>query len=484
MRTTRQLLLVTLGVLLAPLLTRADTGPAGFAFTSPAQAIGVGAVSEQITLQSQDAAGNEFKVPSTACASLSSTSAGGEFSSSATTWNVVSVLTISKNSANRNFYYKDTALGTKTLTAKIALKPESENRSCASWPVVEWPSGWTITQTLTVGTAPSGSSGSATGISPDADTPITSTTETTSSTSATPASSGGSATVPTKPQIFVSASVPSQGIAGAPVTFTAAAVGIKKEPLANARFVWSFGDGAVGEGKKVQHSYHYPAAYVVMVEASSGEWSATDRADIAISAPELAISSIGEGPDGFIEVQNNGKFDVDLSEWMLGSGSGFFVFPRGTIIGAKKRIPFAGAITGLFADPSSSTLLYPNGKLVTRYQSQAPTPELIVEANAPAAVPTERTEPVSVKKEARSAVESPEAPVASARMPLPETSELLGAALATTEQGSSSGFLWGVVLLVALSTLGYMLMLRPRSEPSTADKLRAEAATFDIIEDS
>src|SRR3989338_11641284 len=83
-----------------------------FVFVSPPQTISPGAVSEQITIQAQDSAGSESKVPSTACAALSSSSFGGEFSSSATDWSLVSALTIAHNHANRNFYYTDRAVGT------------------------------------------------------------------------------------------------------------------------------------------------------------------------------------------------------------------------------------------------------------------------------------------------------------------------------------------------------------------------------------
>jgi len=191
------------------------------------------------------------------------------------------------------------------------------------------------------------------------------------------ANSGGSSWV-YKPQIFVSALVPQKAVAGAPVVFDAAAVGVKKEPLPNARYVWSFGDGGVAEGKKVQHTYHYPATYTVLVDASSGEWSALDKREISIAAPELTITGIKEGGDGYIEVKNSGQSEVDLSEWMLLAGSGSFRFPRGTVIGAKKTIPFPAAITGLPADAQSTVLLYPNGNPVVAYAEKAAVSEPVV----------------------------------------------------------------------------------------------------------
>jgi len=463
-----------------------------FVFVSAVQTIEPTKISEQITLQSEDATGNESKVPGTACVELRTSSPQGQFSSSATSWSPVSVLTIAKNSANRNFYYKDTTAGTYTLTAKVVLKPESEKRSCADFPVGEWPSGFSATQSITVGSA---------GTSPAA----TDTTSTTSSTTVTtteeapttpppapPPPSGGSTTWTYKPQIFVSSLVPMRGVAGAPVTVDAFAVGLKKEPIPNARYVWSFGDGGTSEGKKVTHLYHYPATYTVLVDAASGEWSATDRKEILIVAPELTISRIKEGADGFIEIENNGTGEIDLSLWLLRTSSGVFLIPQGTLIGARKSIPFPAEITKLFADREGTALLYPNGNTVDTYTAKQ---EVTAEAvSAPPPVKKEEPLPavsVSEMSSPQKAVSAPASErlkkenasvmvVASSTLPS-QTGQLLGAVGATNQGGSSTWFVL-TTLLVTLSILGYVAMLRSKGEKSTADELRIEADKFDIIE--
>jgi|GEM_PF-797169 len=289
-----------------------------------------------------------------------------------------------------------------------------------------------------------------------------------------------------KPQVFVKAFVQESGVAGAPITFDAAAVGTKKEPLLNARYLWSFGDGGTLEGKKVQHTYHYPAVYTVLVDAASGEWNATDRKEIIIVAPALTISSIKEGGNGFIEIKNNGKFGVDLSSWLLVSASGLFTIPKGTLIGAHKSIPFPAAITNLSADPLSTSLLYPNGSLVTRYGEAAPVPlaaapiPVAVQAEPPKVQPV-RAEVAPIKPEPEPVPPKKETPVVKAEKDvLPEPAELLGAAFAA--EPSSLPWMLGTALLVAVALGGYMTMLRSRPEPSAAEKLRKEAATYDIIE--
>ncbi|MSU56220.1 MAG: PKD domain-containing protein [Candidatus Taylorbacteria bacterium] len=325
---------------------------------------------------------------------------------------------------------------------------------------------------------------------PDVPSATTSTTveeETSSPAPPPPANSGGSTWV-YKPQMFVSALVPQKAVAGAPVVFDAAAVGIKKEPLPNARYIWSFGDGGVAEGKKVQHTYHYPATYTVLVDASSGEWSALDKKEITIAAPELVITGIKEGGDGYIEVKNNGQSEVDLSDWLLLAGSGSFRIPRGTLIGAKKAVPFPTAITGLPADSLSTALLYPNGTLVVAYAGKTAVPapvslkaeepkisaiSEIQEAPLPKSAPVPGPVPAEVKKK------TPSSPV-----PLPAVApspELIGAVGAAEENGMMP-WLGGVVLLSIVSVGAYMTMLRPKQE-SSADALRKEAEMFDIVED-
>ena len=447
-----------------------------FTFVSSPQSIAVGAISEQITLQAQDASGTESKVPSTACVSLSSSSVG-EFSSNATEWSPITVVTIAKNTANRNFYYKGAAEGVHTLTARVALKPETESRSCASWPVGEWPSGWSATQNMTVGSssaAPPPENGAGAG----------SAAQNAAASSSSGSSSTGSSAAANMPSIYVNATVPQRGTAGAPVLFDAAAVGLKKEPLTNARYVWSFGDGGVAEGKSVPHVYHYPAAYVVMVTASGGEFSATDRKEISIVAPELVLSNVKEGDGGFIELKNAGTYDTDLSFWVLKSNARVFTIPAGTIIGAGKTIPFPAAITGLSPDPLSTALLYPNGNLVTAYAS--PRAESI---SAPVTTPAPATHPPAISETAR-AVKPASAPqpvrvpaddASETFVPLVSSTELLGAAGAATEK-SKAPWLLGTALLSALAIGGYFLLRMTEREPTEAEQLRKEAAEYDIVE--
>ena len=332
------------------------------------------------------------------------------------------------------------------------------------------------------------------------DSGASSTPQTVSEPSSPPANKGGSAWTFT-PQLYVNAFAPARGVAGAPLVFDAVAVGAKKEPVPNARYLWSFGDGGAVEGKKVEHTYHYPASYVVMVSAASGEWNATDRKEITIVAPELVISEVREGAGGFIEVHNDGGSDVDLSHWMLLSGSGMFSIPQGTIIAAKKSIPFPSAITNLAADAASATLLYPNGSTVVSYHEKSAEPErpraseeepagiaaVSEQVSDKAAVRTLPAPPAPPKEaEHESALEPiqkdipPSSPIASSASP-ERSGELLAGIGAA---GTQSLFPWlgGTALLTLLAAGGYVVKLLSERERSGGDALRKEADEYDFVE--
>ncbi len=273
------------------------------------------------------------------------------------------------------------------------------------------------------------------------------------------ASSGGGGSPPPEPQISVRAIAPLHLVAGADAVFDANAFGFKKEPLPNARFVWSFGDGATAEGKKVLHAYHLPALYVVMVEASSGEWSATDRADIGVVAPQIVLSRVRPGPDGFIEIKNNGAYDLDLSRWFLRSGSAFFSFPKGTVLKKGGVVPFASVVTKLLIDPADTALLYPNGTEAVRYSDSSDEP---LSATPPSLdLPTIQSvpsEPVPEREgDPRAAPRAEEVPPTPEATKITTTSDMVAAVGETTESRTSSWVWAGWALLVTvLGAAGYL----------------------------
>jgi hypothetical protein len=92
-----------------------------FSFTTDPQTVSPDTPSSIITVQSQDAAGASLNIPNTMFVTFTSTSPTGQFYSNTTGTTLVMPVTMAKNSQNKNFYYKDSVLGTYTLEADVAL---------------------------------------------------------------------------------------------------------------------------------------------------------------------------------------------------------------------------------------------------------------------------------------------------------------------------------------------------------------------------
>jgi hypothetical protein len=167
----------------------------------------------------------------------------------------------------------------------------------------------------------------------------------------------------TDPQIFPNAGVDRTVLVGAEVLFNGSALGVKKEPLQNARYIWNFGDGATKEGQNVLHIFRQPGEYIATLDVSSGDYSQGDVVNIKVIPAKISIGKIESGVNGFVEVINGSTSDIDVSGFKLQSGNATFTFPKGTILKAGKTIRFSNEITSL--NPTVSVqLLYPSGSPV------------------------------------------------------------------------------------------------------------------------
>lgn len=273
---------------------------------------------------------------------------------------------------------------------------------------------------------------------------------------------------PVDPQIIADAGATTRTISvGAPITFTGRVFGLKKEPIENARQVWSFGDGSRAEVASVTHTYYYPGEYIVVLDTSSGYYSASDRVTVRVSTPLLALHTGGDTARSFVALENRGADEVDLSLWQVMSGEKTFILPQNTILGARKTFTLASEVSGLVTPTGSVIFInYPNG---SRVELQTPiTPSRVVIKE-----PINST--VKIKAKASVPMEVPQHQPALVLNALNDTQ----APLPTSEE---NGHLWpwyiGAAFLGALALLG--LRLTQKME----EKAIITAEDFEIIEET
>jgi len=279
------------------------------------------------------------------------------------------------------------------------------------------------------------------------------------------------ASFPVEPQIFADAGASVRTApSGAPIVFTGRAFGLKKEPIENARMVWSFGDGGRAEGVSVAHTYYYPGDYVVVLDVASGYYSASDRATVRVSAPLVALSVGGDQTHSFVTLENSGVDEIDLSDWQISSSGKIFVFPKNTILSSRKTLTLASEVTGLVTPVGSvAELFFPNGSHVS--VKSAEKKELIASETPPRKVEEEpKIKPTAQIRPTQTASPDQKASIADAFSDI-QTS-------LPTQKGDSAWYWYiGVAFLSAFALLGIRLT------KGDEDKASITVEDFEIIEE-
>jgi len=296
------------------------------------------------------------------------------------------------------------------------------------------------------------------------------------------------------PQISADAGEDKTVLVGADSVFSGRAFGTKNESLKNARFIWNMGDGASKEGQTIKHNYKHPGEYIVVLNVSSNELSATDRITVTASPADFSISRIESGAIGFIEIENQSNFPADLSGWFLNAGGKFFLLPTGTIIDAGKKRIFPAETTGLILeDASRPALLYPNGSISAEFEKVPPP--------AGPGVSLPKTTTASGNDFVASAVSVKTAPAAAQSRSddgdngegeETDASGLVAAALAPNSSDSGNIFKWlfflSVIIILALGAYFSAFAMKADSvhksdEGAEEEMIKAEAGKYKIIEE-
>src|SRR3989344_2843924 len=228
--------------------------------------------------------------------------------------------------------------------------------------------------------------------------------------------SGSGGSHPVEPQIFAFIKSEVSSIIGADTIFSGSTLGLDKKPIENARYLWSFGDGAMKEGQTVAHSYFAPGTYLVILEVSVGDFNASARTKIGAAKSGFSIEKVETGGEGFIEIKNSLPREANISRWILRTNGKTFTFPSPTVILAGNSVAFPNAVTGLEPDLSDTELFYPNGALAIKFEQKIVTTKIAaVKPVAHTIIPKiETVEPVPDKeipilavKESSTTVEKP-----------------------------------------------------------------------------
>ncbi len=287
---------------------------------------------------------------------------------------------------------------------------------------------------------------------------------------------------------------------GAGSYFVGAALTPQGVPLADARYIWNFGDGATGEGRSVFHTYAYPGKYNVMLTVASGIIAGTARQIVAALPAEVGLLS---EPDGSVMLLDQSAQDLDVSLWSITSGTSTFVLPQGTTILGGQGVRVSSATMGMYAQ-SDAVLRYINGTIAATAATAVAyvPPPVEVAPPAPSAPPVAAStaEPVPVITEtprvpAPAESLSPEPPPvvieaapevpASATPPKESAQDPIANQAAVAAAPFSPTFLESVLALVAVILLGiagvwYAHAEDARRWQSEGSETSPSAAEFDI----
>lgn len=432
------------------------------AFTSEPQAISANTLSAALTVQSRSASGESVPVSQTACVALSSSSASGKFYSSTSASSPSTILTMSKNTSNKNFYYQDGAEGVHTLTARLALKPESETRSCSTWPLAEWGATLDATQSMTIGAVQQTQQTGTHALQSTTTTATASSTQTQATVSA-PVSSY---VPPPLQTIFADAGPDRVEIVGADAMFRGRAYTRAQTIVDQVRYVWNFGDGATAEGETVLHHYDFPGRYAVTLTVAQDRNSGSDR--VVVTAEPARLGFVVHG-DGSVEIVNVAGRDLDLSRWHIARGFDRFMLPEETYLLAGASLRIAQATLDFRADQATE-LRYPNGvRALGAGETLAPTASSVA---PPIPVDEEELAPVLAPKSTPAARRDvPSTPAPMPDIPTPEdeptkesvsTTSPAQAAAAGSALPLGSPWVWGLSAIIGLGAFAGFVLKPPR----------------------
>lgn len=210
--------------------------------------------------------------------------------------------------------------------------------------------------------------------------------------------------VPPAPDIIIHVPFEKIAVAGAPARFSAYGTRRDDTPVNDLRFSWAFGDGGEATGSSTLYRYAYPGRYIAHVEARNNTVYGEGVERVHVVSPELTIASVGSGKYGtYVDIQNGGMYDLNISDWRLLFDGVPYVFPRNTIIAGHSTTRLSGLAMGFASttvkEGGEVALVFPNQERIAQFIHTTQLPQVLGTSTTAVVIqPVKPRHPVLPKK--------------------------------------------------------------------------------------
>jgi hypothetical protein len=242
----------------------------------------------------------------------------------------------------------------------------------------------------------------------------------------------------------------SVGYVNQTINFSVTPSGIGDSLMDSLVYVWNFGDGQVGGGKKPSHIFAFPGTYVVTVYGAYKRQEQVARHEITILPVTISLTRSNKGD---LQLNNDSPYEIDISRYRL-VGESRFTFPARSVLLPNQTISLSKDQFGTGA----VSLYDETGTFVVREVGQNFSvnvlPSVLSEMVA-ASVPAERSSPLSQ----RFLFATSSAQAATTTSTQTATSIANTARVSAVETGVPANALpyLGLIGIIALGTIGVLV---------------------------
>lgn len=241
---------------------------------------------------------------------------------------------------------------------------------------------------------------------------------------------------------------------------------------ASLAYDWNFGDIETATGKTVEHTYHYPGRYLVVVDAYYARHTAKIRQEITVLPVNFSIT---RNQAGDVQIHNDAKYEINISGYRIQGLEGMTLPPETYLLpGATLTVP--AEMVG-DTDASMIALLDAQTTAVAWHNRQSAPPtisdqeQITVAAAPPAAVLGAISPPVGVT-DTFSFSPAPTQVIASTATATVVSKELVSTSSALTAAASQQPLLPSNSLpylgLIGVLSLGFLTIVASRTKVANA----------------